>query len=132
MPRLGEEEPALGQQTQGLRCEGQRQHPLQGDRRPRGDQRQQQKRLCPNGDKSLTSIRVVHASPDAPNVDVYVDGTLAIENLPFGEATDLLPIPAGARNIKVTPAGATPIEPGPPIAPGAPPIGPPISPPGGQ
>lgn len=69
--------------------------------------RKNQKRLCPNGDKSLTSIRVVHASPDAPNVDVYVDGTLAIENLPFGEATDLLPIPAGARNIKVTPAGAT-------------------------
>lgn len=67
--------------------------------------KRQQKRLCPNGDRSLTSIRVVHASPDAPNVDVYVDDALAIENLPFGEATDLLPIPAGTRNIKVTPTG---------------------------
>ncbi|MFN8662828.1 MAG: DUF4397 domain-containing protein [Thermomicrobiales bacterium] len=69
--------------------------------------RRNQKRLCPNGDKTLTSIRVVHASPDAPNVDVYVDGALAIQNLAFGEATDLLPIPAGTRNIQVTPAGVT-------------------------
>ena len=67
--------------------------------------RKNQKRLCPSGDRSLTSVRVVHASPDAPNVDVYVDGTLAIQDLAFGQATDLLPIPAGARNIKVTPTG---------------------------
>jgi hypothetical protein len=71
----------------------------------RRQKRNQQKRLCPNGDKTQTFVRVVHASPDAPNVDVYVDGTLAIPNLPFGQATDLLGIPAGARNIKVTPAG---------------------------
>lgn len=79
-------------------------------RRKQRRRRRNQKRLCPNGDKSLTSIRVVHASPDAPNVDVYVDGALAIPNLPFGQATDLLPIPAGTRNIQVTPAGAaTPV-----------------------
>jgi len=82
----------------------------EADAKNRNKKRNQQKRVCPNGDKTLTSVRVVHASPDAPNVDVYVDGTLAIENLPFGEATDLLPIPAGARTIKVTPAGAaTPV-----------------------
>lgn len=71
------------------------------------NKKRKQKRLCPNGDKTLTSVRVIHASPDAPNVDVYVDGALAIQNLAFGEATDLLPIPAGTRNIQVTPAGVT-------------------------
>jgi hypothetical protein len=64
-------------------------------------------RCCRKGRKNLAQVRVVHASPDAPNVDVYVDDALAIANLPFGEASALTEIPAGTHNIKVTPAGAT-------------------------
>jgi hypothetical protein len=66
-------------------------------------------RCCRRGRKDLAQVRVVHASPDAPNVDVYVDDVLAIQDLPYGEASSLTDIPAGTRNIKVTPAGA--IEP---------------------
>ena len=52
---------------------------------------------------------VVHASPDAPAVDVFVNGDRAIENLAFGEATDLIPLPAGEYDVAVAPTGA-PIE----------------------
>ena len=50
-------------------------------------------------------VRVVHASPDAPAVDVYVDGNKALSNVPFFTASDYLPLPAGPHDIKVTPAG---------------------------
>lgn len=55
-------------------------------------------------------VRVVHASPDAPNVDVYVNQTPgaaspAIGNLPFRSATGYVPLPTGAYNFQVTPAG---------------------------
>ena len=33
-------------------------------------------------------IRVLHGSPDAPAVDVYVDGAKAITALAFGKITD--------------------------------------------
>lgn len=50
-------------------------------------------------------LRVAHASPDAPNVDIYVDGTAVIEDLPFGEVTGYLEVPAGEYTIAVKPAG---------------------------
>ena len=40
-------------------------------------------------------VRVVHASPDAPAVDVYVDGNKALSNVPFFTASNYLPLPAG-------------------------------------
>jgi hypothetical protein len=40
-------------------------------------------------------IRVVHASPDAPNVDVWVNGAVAVSNLAFNDATDYIALPAG-------------------------------------
>ncbi|MFN8590972.1 MAG: DUF4397 domain-containing protein [Thermomicrobiales bacterium] len=64
-------------------------------------------KCCKKGKKNQSRVRVVHASPNAPNVDVYVDDALAIENLAFGKATALLQIPAGEHNVKVTPAGET-------------------------
>jgi hypothetical protein len=55
-------------------------------------------------------VRVVHASPDAPAVDVYLDGSLVdgLSNVPFFTASGYLDIPAGERRIQVTPAGAGP------------------------
>jgi hypothetical protein len=75
-------------------------------RRKRRRRRNRCASCCPDGNPTNAQVRVVHASPDAPNVDVYVDNTLAISNLPFGQATALLPVPGGTRNIKVRPAGA--------------------------
>ena len=50
-------------------------------------------------------VRLVHASPDAPAVDVYVDGNKALTNVPFFAASDYLDVPAGPHDIKVTPTG---------------------------
>lgn len=50
-------------------------------------------------------IRVVHASPDAPNVDVYVDGNVVLEDVGFGAVSDYLELPTGEHQIEVTAAG---------------------------
>ena len=50
-------------------------------------------------------VRVFHASPDAPNVDVAVDGGAVLENVPYTAASDFLPVTAGTRRILVTAAG---------------------------
>jgi hypothetical protein len=61
----------------------------------------------PRGD---ARVRVVHLSPDAPNVDVRVDGNVAIPNLAFGQASDYATLDAGVYDVQVTPAGsATPV-----------------------
>jgi transforming growth factor-beta-induced protein len=51
-------------------------------------------------------LRVVHLSPDAPAVDVLVDGEIALAGLAFGEIGDWLILPAGRYEIAVTAAGA--------------------------
>jgi len=53
----------------------------------------------------VADLRVVHASPDAPNVDVYVDGGLAFENLPFNDATVYASLLPGTYRIQVAPTG---------------------------
>lgn len=55
------------------------------------------------------NVRVLHASPDAPAVDVYLDDTKvsALTNVPFGAISGYLPIPAGAHNVKVYATGDT-------------------------
>lgn len=57
-------------------------------------------------------VRAVHASFDAPAVNVQLDGLNAFTNLVFGHATDYASVPAGERNLKVNVAssGATAIS----------------------
>ena len=50
-------------------------------------------------------VRVVHASPDAPNVDILVDDVVVLTNVAFKQFSDYLEVPAGARNIKVNATG---------------------------
>ncbi len=52
-------------------------------------------------------VRVVHASPDAPNVDVWVDGEIVLTDVPFTAVSDYLALPAGDHNVQVTATGAT-------------------------
>ena len=58
-------------------------------------------------------IRVVHASPGAPAVDVYVEGMddPVITNLAYTETSDYLEVPAGDYNFQVRAAGADPADP---------------------
>jgi LPXTG-motif cell wall-anchored protein len=50
-------------------------------------------------------VRVIHASPDAPAVDVFVNGTKALTNVPFFTASDYLDLPAGSYRVQVAPTG---------------------------
>ena len=52
-------------------------------------------------------VRVVHASPDAPAVDVWVNGSVAFSNAPFKGITDYAKLEPGTYNVQVTPTGAT-------------------------
>jgi hypothetical protein len=56
-------------------------------------------------------VRAVHASPDAPNVDVLVNNNPAVQNLAFRQASGYLTVPAATYNFKVRPAG----QPGPDV-----------------
>lgn len=61
---------------------------------------------------SNSSTMVIHASPDAPGVDILVDNTVAGTNLTYLQNTPYLTLPSGSRNIKVNVSGtsATVIE----------------------
>lgn len=52
-------------------------------------------------------VRAVHASPDAPAVDVTVDGDAPtlFEDVGFGESSGHAVVGAGEHNVKVRPAG---------------------------
>ncbi len=52
-------------------------------------------------------VRVVHASPDAPAVDVWVNGSVAFSNAPFQGITDYASLSPATYNVQVTPTGAT-------------------------
>jgi hypothetical protein len=52
-------------------------------------------------------VRVVHASPDAPDVDVLVDDAGVAGDVPYLTASDYLDVSAGDHNLKVNAAGTT-------------------------
>jgi hypothetical protein len=52
-------------------------------------------------------VRVVHASPDAPAVDVWVNGNVAFSNAPFKGITNYAALDPGTYNVQVVPTGAT-------------------------
>lgn len=52
-------------------------------------------------------IRVVHASPDAPAVDITVNGGKVLENLPFREYSEYLSVPAGAYTFGINVTGTS-------------------------
>lgn len=56
----------------------------------------------------MARVRVIHASPDAPAVDVYADGNKVLSNVPFKGSSDYLSVPAGPHNFTVFATGANP------------------------
>ena len=54
-------------------------------------------------------VRVAHLAPDAPNVDVYVNGepVPALQNVPYTTVSSYLPLPAGTQQVTVYAAGDT-------------------------
>lgn len=54
---------------------------------------------------SVTRLRVVHTSPDAPQVDVLVDDKRELSNVPYKASSPYLNLISGTRNVKVNAAG---------------------------
>jgi hypothetical protein len=54
-------------------------------------------------------VRVAHLAPDAPNVDVYVNGepVPALQSVPYATISSYLPLPAGTQQVTVYAAGDT-------------------------
>jgi len=59
------------------------------------------------GPSATAQVRVVHGSPDAPAVDVLVDGTEVLADVAYKQSSPYLSVPAGTRNIKVNAANST-------------------------
>ncbi|MCB9681119.1 MAG: DUF4397 domain-containing protein [Alphaproteobacteria bacterium] len=56
-------------------------------------------------------LRVVHGSPDAPNVDIYADGGLLVSDLAYQESTGYVAVPPGTYAVDIRAAGALPSSP---------------------
>lgn len=59
------------------------------------------------GDDPKAFLRVVHASPDAPNVDVLVDGKTVLTDVAYGTGSEYLKVKAGSRKIEVRATGTS-------------------------
>jgi hypothetical protein len=56
---------------------------------------------------ATTELRAIHASSDAPNVDVIVNGAKKLSNVPYETASSFLTIPAGTTSLAVNPTGTS-------------------------
>lgn len=63
---------------------------------------------CNDSDNDSTSsayVRILHASPDAPNVDVLVDGSQVLADVSYQQGSGYLKVDAGARDISLRVSG---------------------------
>ncbi|MEG1409100.1 MAG: DUF4397 domain-containing protein [Terrisporobacter sp.] len=56
-------------------------------------------------DKKESYIRVLHASPDTPPVDIYVNGAPLFKNLAYENFTEYVPLGKGTYKVDLYPAG---------------------------
>ena len=75
----------------------------------RGPPMEVERGMGKGGNMPDARIRAVHLSPDAPAVDIWVDGSKVITDLAFGEYTGYLTVPSNKGNeyynIQVVPTG---------------------------
>ena len=60
-----------------------------------------------NNDMSKSNVMLVHASPNAPNVDVRINNNTALTNVAYPNNSNYLEVNSGSTNIKVAPTGTT-------------------------
>lgn len=53
----------------------------------------------------MAMVRVAHLSPDAPNVDVYVDGEAVLEDVAYRDVSEYLELQPGTYDVQITAAG---------------------------
>jgi hypothetical protein len=59
--------------------------------------------MAPSAGKA--KLRAIHLSPDAPNVDIWVNGVKQLTNVPFKVTSPYLEVPAGVTDVKVAVTG---------------------------
>jgi len=59
----------------------------------------------PSDEVQVGYVRVMHTVPNAPNVDIYVDDEMIIDNLAYGDFTDYLPVQEGTYKVTLYVAG---------------------------
>jgi len=60
---------------------------------------------CGADDDSDAYVRILHASPDAPAVDVYVNGELQLSDVAYQDGTGYMKVSDGNANIELRVAG---------------------------
>ena len=50
-----------------------------------------------------TQLRIGHFSPDAPAVDIHVDGESLLEGVPFGTLGEYIDVDAGSYDVEIVP-----------------------------
>ncbi|MEH6452599.1 MAG: DUF4397 domain-containing protein [Psychromonas sp.] len=55
--------------------------------------------VLPAGD--MSSLRVYHASPDAPLVNVWLDGAPALEGVDYQQSSGMISVPAGLHTVQI-------------------------------
>lgn len=53
----------------------------------------------------MSNVRILHASPDAPSVDIYLNGKVTLKNVKYKQFSDYLQLPAGNYRIDIFPTG---------------------------
>ena len=56
-------------------------------------------------DEAMANVRVAHLSPDAPNVDVSVDGDTVLEDVPYRAVSDYLELAPDTYTVMIAAAG---------------------------
>ncbi len=63
-----------------------------------------------SGSSTTAQLRFFQASPDAPHVNVLVDGASVATNLGYGNGTGYISVKSGSRHIQIVPlSGSSPI-----------------------
>lgn len=57
--------------------------------------------------ETQSALRFVHVIPGVQDIDVYINDSLSVSGLSFGEATTYITVPTGTVNLRVTLAGLT-------------------------
>ncbi|MDK2584387.1 DUF4397 domain-containing protein [Romboutsia sedimentorum] len=61
---------------------------------------------CFNIEKDSSFVRIFHAAPNAPGVDIYVDDSLLFSNIRFQDFTSYVPLEKGEYKVDVYPTNS--------------------------
>jgi hypothetical protein len=64
-----------------------------------------QKALRPVPQRDSARVRAIHTIPDAPPIDVYVDGRRLLSGIAYKATTDYFTVPSGHCRVDIIPAG---------------------------